>query len=117
MFEADDDIEGDEDPYFNADEIAFKVRLQCHKDRKVMVKKLIKTGEVHASEPSPLKPTLEQKLSQQIKQSRKRSDRTVVSGKYATNDEKARENELLVLNETDEPEEEEETYADYIRSR
>lgn len=48
MFEVDDDIEGDEDPYFNADEIAFKVRLQCHKDRKVMVKKLIKTGEVHA---------------------------------------------------------------------
>ncbi len=55
MFEADDDDEGEQDPYFNADEIAFKVRLQCHKDRKVMVKKLIKTGEVHASEPSPVK--------------------------------------------------------------
>ena len=42
MFEADHEDDGD--PYFNAEEIAFKVRLQCHKDRKHMVRKLVKTG-------------------------------------------------------------------------
>ena len=43
MFEDDPD-KMDEDPFFNAEEIAFKVRLQCHKDRKTIVKKLVKTG-------------------------------------------------------------------------
>ena len=58
MFENDTEgtSDGDEDPNFNAEEIAFKVRLQCHKDRKKMVRKLVKSGQVHASEPSPEKP-------------------------------------------------------------
>jgi hypothetical protein len=44
MFEDESDAAFDEDPYFNADEIAFKVRLQSHKDRKTIVKKLVKNG-------------------------------------------------------------------------
>ena len=38
-----DDPSMEEDPYFNAEEIAFKVRLQSHKDRKTIVKKLVKS--------------------------------------------------------------------------
>lgn len=49
MFEEDSDKE-DEDPFFNAEEIAFKVRLQCHKDRKTIVKKLVKNGEIEGGE-------------------------------------------------------------------
>lgn len=30
----------EDDPYFNADEIAFQVRLQCHKERRSFVRKL-----------------------------------------------------------------------------
>ena len=45
MFEVDsDEGGGEEDPYFNAEEIAFKVRLQCHKDRKIIINKMVKSG-------------------------------------------------------------------------
>ena len=63
MFEEDPADKQEEDPYFNAEEIAFKVRLQCHKDRKTIVKKLVKAGEIDdlkgtkldSDSPSPLK--------------------------------------------------------------
>ena len=42
----------EEDPYFNAEEIAFKVRLQSHKDRKTIVKKLVKSKQPDDSESS-----------------------------------------------------------------
>lgn len=45
MFEVDSDEGGGvDDPYFNAEEIAFKVRLQCHKDRKTIVHMMVKSG-------------------------------------------------------------------------
>ena len=48
MFENDsEEGGGEEDPYFNAEEIAFKVRLQCHKDRKTIVHKMVKTGKIN----------------------------------------------------------------------
>ena len=57
MFENDpevtvDDPSMEEDPYFNAEEIAFKVRLQSHKDRKTIVKKLVKSKHPDDSESS-----------------------------------------------------------------
>ena len=47
MFEVDSDEGGEDDPYFNAEEIAFKVRLQCHKDRKVIVNKIVGDGKLN----------------------------------------------------------------------
>ena len=45
MFEVDNEEGGgEEDPFFNAEEIAFKVRLQCHKNRKTIVTNMVKTG-------------------------------------------------------------------------
>ena len=53
MFEHDsDEQDGEEDPFFNADEIAFKIRLQCHKDRKHIVKKLVRSGQIDTSVPA-----------------------------------------------------------------
>lgn len=34
----------EEDPFFNPEEIAFKVRLQSHKDRKSLVKRLVNSN-------------------------------------------------------------------------
>ena len=47
-----DDPSMQEDPYFNAEEIAFKVRLQSHKDRKTIVKKLVKSKQPGDYDPS-----------------------------------------------------------------
>lgn len=97
MFEEESEVGGEEDPFFNAEEIAFKVRLQCHKDRKHIVKKLVKNGEIEGGDefqtPSPLK-----------KPSSK-------SGNFKLNGGRTRAgSKLNVLNEANEPEEEEETF-------
>lgn len=39
----------EEDPFFNAEEIAFQVRRQCHKANKKLVRKLVKTGQIDTS--------------------------------------------------------------------
>ena len=92
--------DGEEDPNFNAEEIAFKVRLQCHKDRKKIVKGLVKNGTVHASEPSPEK---------------KPKARRLVPIEKANNSGMnlmTKDAGLVVLKETAEPEEEEDTLED-----
>lgn len=54
MFELESDEHGEDDPYFNADEIAFKIRQQVHKDKKVILNKMISSGAIstvhHSSE-------------------------------------------------------------------
>ena len=79
-----DDPSMEEDPYFNAEEIAFKVRYQSHKDRKTIVKKLVRT-----KQPGDNDASLKANAS----------------------------NQLVVLNEANEPEEEEDTYDDVVRMR
>ena len=44
MFEEDHEDQEEHDPCFDAEEIAFKVRQQCHKDKKTIVKKLVRSG-------------------------------------------------------------------------
>jgi hypothetical protein len=47
MFEMESsDGGGEDDPLFNAEEIAFKVRQQCHRDRKVILNKMISSGQL-----------------------------------------------------------------------
>ena len=41
----------EEDPFFNADEIAFQVRLQCHRERKTFVRRL--GSNVQTKPPTP----------------------------------------------------------------
>ena len=68
MFEADPSEPNadadDEDPYFNADEIAFKIRMHVHRDRKQMVKKLVKAGQIDAGDVEVESP-LQRKLLRQ----------------------------------------------------
>ena len=108
MFE-EDLSEKDEDPYFNAEEIAFKVRLQCHKDRKTIVKKMVKAGEYEDldgkkldSDSSPMK--LDREKRERMRQNDKRPNGP-------------RHSQLRVLNEAEEPEEEEDTYDEVRRHR
>ena len=76
------------------------MRLQCHKDRKKIVKSLVKSGTVHASEPSPEK--------------KPKARRLVPINKANTSDINLKQQEagLVVLKETAEPEEEEDTLED-----
>ena len=74
------------------------MRLQCHKDRKKLIKSLVKSGSVHASEPSPEKKT--------------KPSRRLVPIDKTKNELSHRETALVVLTETAEPEEEEDTLED-----
>ena len=103
QYVSDSGDEGEQDEFFKAEEIAYQVRYQCHKDRKSIVKKLEKSGQIATSTGASASNKSALRLSNGF------------SSKAAQG--YSNQSKLIVLNEANEPEEEEDTYDDAVRKR